>query len=92
MNRTENMTANSRRLPFGPLLNHWRVIDQGNPPIKKVAADFGVTPATWSRWERGNRFPAPKQIQPLADFLGIPPCRFFCAQDWHCPRCVRCSE
>lgn len=89
--REPDKPSASPSLPFGPLLNHWRVIEQGNPPIKQVAADFGVSESTWSRWENGGRFPTPKQIQPLADFLRIPPCRFFCSPDWRCTRRERRS-
>ena len=38
MKKPDKTPPNNRSLPFGPLLNHWRVKDQGNPPIKKVAA------------------------------------------------------
>ncbi|MCX6900206.1 MAG: helix-turn-helix transcriptional regulator [Verrucomicrobia bacterium] len=92
MKKSEIASADYRSLPFATLLNHWRVTDQGDPPIKKPAIEFGVSEPTWSRWENGSRFPSPALIQRLADYLGIPPCRFFCGPDWQCPRCARCAN
>lgn len=92
MNNTEPAPIPGRGLPFPAVLQHWRVKLQGNKPIKQVADDFDIAESTWSRWENGLRFPAPEQIQPLADFLKIPPCRFFCPPDWQCPRCIRHGE
>jgi len=57
-------------------LREWR--KKTGWPLKKVAAEFGVTEATWSRWESGDRFPEHEFIHLLSDFVQIPVCRFFC--------------
>ena len=55
-------------------------------PLKKVAVEFGVAEATWSRWEHGARFPAPNLIGPLSQYVQIPVCRFFCPAIYRCPQ------
>jgi len=57
-------------------LREWR--KKNGWPLKKVAAEFGVTEATWSRWESGDRFPEHEFIHLLSNFVQIPVCRFFC--------------
>lgn len=64
-------------------LHRWRA--RNGWPLKKVADEFGVTQATWSRWESGDRFPEHHFIQPLANYLQVPICRFFCVVDARCP-------
>jgi transcriptional regulator with XRE-family HTH domain len=66
-------------------LRRWR--ERNGWPLKKVADEFGVTPATWSRWENGERFPAHQFILPLAHYLEVPICRFFSLVDARCPFC-----
>ena len=89
MKQTDQNPPDYRKLPFWLLVHNWRVEDQGNRPIKDVADEFGVDDSLWSRWETGVRFPSPAMVQPLSDFLHIPPCGFFCGPGWRCPRCVR---
>ena len=69
MKPTDRDPAPYLHLPFAGLLTHWRVDERGNPPMKSVADDFGVSLATWSQWESGGRFPAPGLVQPLSEFL-----------------------
>jgi hypothetical protein len=64
-------------------LRRWRA--RNGWPLKKVADEFGVTEATWSRWESGDRFPDHELIQPLANYVQVPICRFFCKVDSRCP-------
>jgi len=68
-------------------LRAWR--EQNGWPLKKVADEFGVTKATWSRWESGERFPSPIDLQLLSDFLHVPVCRFFAPPDHPCHSCCR---
>jgi len=65
------------------VLRQWRA--RKGWPLKKVAVEFGVTEATWSRWESGDRFPEHDLIHLLSDFVQIPVCRFFCAVETRCP-------
>jgi hypothetical protein len=46
MKPTDRDPALYQHLPFAGLLNHWREMEQGNPPMKAVANDFGVCVAT----------------------------------------------
>ncbi len=64
-------------------LRDWRA--RKGWPLKKVAAEFGVTEATWSRWESGDRFPGHEVIQALSGYVQIPVCRFFCVVETRCP-------
>jgi transcriptional regulator with XRE-family HTH domain len=75
-----------RRNHLARALRDWRA--QNGFPLKKVAAEFGVTEATWSRWESGDRFPTHAVIQPLANFVKLPVCRFFCTVEPRCPQCL----
>ncbi|MBI5684709.1 MAG: helix-turn-helix transcriptional regulator [Verrucomicrobia bacterium] len=92
MKKPDNAPTDRHDLPFGALLKCWREEPKRNWQVKRAALEFGVKPATWSRWEAGLRFPAPHQVRPLADFMGVPVCRFFCGPDWRCPCCVRRGE
>jgi transcriptional regulator with XRE-family HTH domain len=56
-------------------------------PLKAVAKEFGVSEATWNRWEQGNRFPSPAFVTLLSDFISLPVCRFFYEADLPCPSC-----
>ncbi|MBI5397263.1 MAG: helix-turn-helix transcriptional regulator [Verrucomicrobia bacterium] len=87
MKQKESNPPNGSRARMSRLLKDWR--GRNHLPLKKIAADLGVTGATWSRWESGDRFPEPDQIRALADYIGVPVCRFFCDDDWQCPGCVR---
>jgi transcriptional regulator with XRE-family HTH domain len=71
-------------LYLGPLLTAWH--DGNGWPLKKIANDLNIKMSTWSRWKKGKRFPAPDQIQSLADYVGVPVCRFFCHPQWRCAR------
>lgn len=63
-------------------LRAWR---QANGlPLKKVAKDFGVSEATWARWENGSRFPSPAFIPLLAKYIKAPVCDLFFADDQSC--------
>jgi transcriptional regulator with XRE-family HTH domain len=68
-------------------LQDWRA--KNGWPLKKVAAEFGVTESRWSRWESGERFPPRRYIARLAAFLGVPVCRFYNAPADPCPSCNR---
>jgi DNA-binding XRE family transcriptional regulator len=55
--------------------------------LKEVAGEFGVSESTWSRWEKGTRFPLPENIRRLAEFIGVPMCSFFYPDEQTCPAC-----
>jgi transcriptional regulator with XRE-family HTH domain len=40
---------------------------------EEIAAGVGVTPAAYSRWERGERTPSEAWVQKLAKFFGVTP-------------------
>ena len=66
------------------MLRAWRVGKRWAK--KRVASEFGVTEATWSRWESGDRYPARLMVQSLSRYLRVPVCRFYCgAGPAQCP-------
>lgn len=76
---------NPERALLARHLSEWR--KARGFPLKQVAASFGVAEATWSRWEKQSRFPAPENLRLLAEFIGVPVCRFFYPDEEGCPRC-----
>jgi transcriptional regulator with XRE-family HTH domain len=73
------------RAHFAARLHQWRT-DRGLM-LKQVADEFGVAEATWSRWEKQERFPSPCKLRPLAEFIGVPICCFFYQDPASCPNC-----
>ena len=67
-------------------LRDWR--EQNNVPIKRAAAELGVSPATWDHWEKGRRFPTMDDLDLLSQYLHLPPCMLLCphlhGQCGHC--------
>lgn len=70
---------------FAERLRRWRV--ERGMLLKQVAAEFGVAEATWSRWEKQQRFPSPGNLRLLAEFIGVPICCFFYPDEASCPNC-----
>jgi transcriptional regulator with XRE-family HTH domain len=63
-------------------LRAWRLASK--LPLKQVAGDFGVSEATWARWEKGSRFPSPAYISRLAEYMKVPVCDLFFTDDQPC--------
>jgi transcriptional regulator with XRE-family HTH domain len=78
--------------PLGKVLKGWCAEPARKWQAKQAAFEFGVKPATWSRWESGDRWPEPDELMRLARFIGVPICRFFWDCDQRCPGCVRRSQ
>lgn len=70
---------------FAAHLRQWRA--GRGLMLKEVADAFGVAEATWSRWEKQERFPSPANLRLLADFIGVPICCFFYPAPHTCPHC-----
>ncbi len=64
------------RAMFATAFKNWR--RRNNVPLKKIAADLGLSVNTISLWELGKRFPTGRHFEMLADYTGEPPCRLFC--------------
>lgn len=77
--------SDEERAHFANRLRSWRTA-QGLV-IKQAAAHFGVTEATWSRWEKEERFPSPANLRLLASLIGVPICCFFYPGPGTCPHC-----
>ena len=73
------------RAYFAAQLRKWRA-DHGLM-LKQVAKNFGVAEATWSRWEQEERFPSPRNLRLLAEYIGVPLCCFFYPDDGSCLNC-----
>ena len=61
---------------FATAFRNWRL--KNKVPLKRVAADLGVSIATVNKWERGERFPGERHLGLLVQYTGQPPCRLFC--------------
>jgi transcriptional regulator with XRE-family HTH domain len=64
------------RASFAIGFKNWR--EKSRIPLKKIAADLGVGIATVQAWESGQRFPNGDNLEMLATYTGLPPCRLFC--------------
>ncbi len=53
----------------GKRLRDWRK-EQGYP-LKHIAQDLGVSVSVVSQWERGLRFPSARNLDRLADYMGM---------------------
>jgi transcriptional regulator with XRE-family HTH domain len=72
---TDGSNLDSTRTPLGIKLKAWRKAHA--KPLKEVACEFGVSLATWNRWENGTRFPSPELLPLLAEYINLPLCHFF---------------
>ena len=70
------------RANFAKAFGAWR--RKNNHTLKHIAAELGITLATVSLWERGERFPREKHFQALVNYTGIPPCKLFCVMSDKC--------
>lgn len=77
--------TDQERAHFATRLRKWRA--ERGFFLKQVATDFGVAEATWSRWEKQERFPSPGNLRLLAEFIGVPICCFFYQDEASCPNC-----
>jgi transcriptional regulator with XRE-family HTH domain len=62
---------------FAGNLSNWR--RERNIPLKQVSTELGFSVATISKWERGERFPLPQNIDLFVEYTGQPLCHFMCA-------------
>jgi transcriptional regulator with XRE-family HTH domain len=70
------------RASFATAFKNWR--RRNNIPLKKIAADLGLSIATINKWELGERFPTGRNFEMLVDYTGEPPCRLFCIMADQC--------
>ena len=83
--KPSGLTPDSTRALLAKCLHDWR--KSRGLLLKQAAADFGVSEATWDRWETGKRFPVPENLRRLAEFIGAPMCGFFYPEGESCPAC-----
>jgi transcriptional regulator with XRE-family HTH domain len=76
------------RASFATALTNWR--RKNRIPLKKVAKDLGLSIATINSWESGRRFPTGYNLDLLANYTGVSPCRLFCLMADKCvpPQCL----
>jgi len=76
------------RASFAIAFRNWR--RKNHIPLKKIAKDLGLSIATINSWESGKRFPTGYNIELLANYTGVPPCRLFCRMADECvpPQCL----
>ncbi len=70
------------RASFATAFKNWR--RKSKVPLKKIAADLGLSVAIINKWERGERFPTGPHFDKLAEYTGQPPCRLLCIMAEHC--------
>ena len=70
------------RASFAIAFKNWR--QKHNVPLKKVAADLGLSLNTINLWELGKRFPTGPHFEMLAEYTGVPPCKLFCVMANKC--------
>ncbi len=76
------------RTSFAKAFGAWR--RKNNIPLKKIAAELGISLSTVDAWELGERFPTAEHLQALVNYTGLPPCRLFCIMVDKCvpPDCL----
>jgi len=68
---------------FGTRLRAWRK-EEGHP-LKRVAHDLDVSVSVVSQWERGLRFPSVKNLDRIANYMGVPVCSLLYGGKSGCP-------
>ena len=64
-------------------------------PLKKVAAELGVSVAVVSAWENGIRFPSAHHLQQLSTYTGFSVCQLLYdggTEDCHVVNPAACAE
>jgi transcriptional regulator with XRE-family HTH domain len=67
---------------FAIAFKNWR--QKHKLPLKKVAADLGLSVNTINLWEMGKRFPSKSHFEKLVEYTGQPPCKLFCVMADKC--------
>jgi transcriptional regulator with XRE-family HTH domain len=70
------------RASFAIAFKNWR--RKNRLPLKRIAADLGLSVNTIDLWEMGKRFPTGRHLEMLAEYTGVPPCRLLCAMADKC--------
>jgi transcriptional regulator with XRE-family HTH domain len=70
------------RASFATAFRNWR--RKNKLPLKKVAADLGVSVSIVNLWESGKRFPGGRNFEMPVDYTGLPPCKLFCVMADKC--------
>jgi transcriptional regulator with XRE-family HTH domain len=70
---------------FAYRLRRWRT--ERRIPLKRMAADLGVSLSVISSWEHGTRFPSLKHLEAVSKYTGIPACQFLYRHITDCPHC-----
>jgi transcriptional regulator with XRE-family HTH domain len=63
---------------FSVRLRRWR--QSKGIPLKRVAADLGVSISVISAWENGEYFPSAAHLEQVSAYAGIPVWQFFYPQ------------
>jgi len=71
------------RTLLGARLKWWRT--QQGLTIENVAADLGVSTATWGHWETGHTFPSGDMLLNLSQMTALPLQLLFCPHLEACP-------
>ena len=89
MHKSHELHCTTIKESFAIALSTWR--RKHNMPLKQMASDLGISIATVSSWERGQRFPSESHFEMLVTYTGLPPCRLFCVMADKCipPVCYR---
>jgi len=80
--RTSSADCRDIRASFATAFRNWRL--KNNIPLKQIAGDLGLSIATINSWESGNRFPTGYNLEILANYTSVPPCRLLCAMADKC--------
>jgi len=70
------------RASFAKAFRNWR--QKNRIPLKKIAADLGLSVSTVGSWEMGERFPTGRNFELLVNYAKVPPCRLFCVMADKC--------
>jgi DNA-binding transcriptional regulator YiaG len=74
----------SSGIALGIRLKDWRLRE--SLKISVVAAQLGVSTATWGHWETGEHLPSGDLLLALEQLTGMPLCVLFCPHIDSCPQ------
>jgi len=79
-----NTGGNPLVAAFAAKMRNWR--RSSRMPMKEVAMDIGISVATVSEWEHGNRFPSVEHLLAISRLARMPAPCLICGTNSHCPR------